>query len=358
MPADPIAALEARTMTEVVNDRYKPRTPLAEILFSGVTSRNLATETVQVDKLVGNYKMAPFVLKDGVPVPVNRHNFDSMTLETPCMKLKMPLTDSDLLLQRRAGIISADATGKDYMREAALEQISEDIDTMETAIELREEWMYSQLLRGKIEYEGEYAAFTVDLAKPAENDYAVPVLWNQPDARIFKDLSDAKKLITVDNHGPVPNIGLCGTQAAEALRAKIEAGDIKPIETTNGILAGNADLRAQWSDLGICFICRFAEIDFYEVPTQYVDEDGTTMIDSIRPDYIEIFSNGPTAKADRIVYYGRKRSMEALMNGLAIGRRFARSYIDQNADVYISEIQSRPLPWIKHPNWYVSLKVV
>lgn len=360
MPADPLLALEVRTMNEVINERHKPNKPLSAILFGqGTREKVLRTETVQVDTLVGDYEMAPFVSKDGAPVAINRKNFNSYTLETPCIKLKMPLTDSDELLERRAGVINLDASGNDYIRESMLEQIDEDIDGMQEAIALRQEWMISQLLQGSISYTNAEtgAAFSLTLPKPAGNTWTVSTLWTQETATPLQDIAESKRVAQVVNHGPAPTIALCGDNAAAAIRNQLEQGWITAIKTDSGVLAGGGDLRAEWTELGNCFLGRIGEVDFWHVSAEYTDDQGNTT-KAIREDYVEFIPNGARGKADRTTYYGRKRSARAVLAGLAIGKIFAEARVDEDADVYVSHLQSRPLPYWKHPQWYVSMKVV
>lgn len=360
MPADPITALEARTMTDIINNRHKPRLPLTALLFgSGTRSKNLTTETVQVDTLVGTYEMAPMVNKDGKAVSISRKNFDSATIETPCIKLEMPLSDSDLLLQRRAGNIDVDTDGVDYMKQSALEQINEDIESMEIAIAYRTEWMISQLLQGGISYTNDEtgASFALTLSKPAGNTFTVPVLWNVEAALPLIDIKNAKKVAQIDNHGPAPTIGLMGANAADALRTRIEKGWVNPITRDSGVAAGSASLLSEWEDMGLCFIARLGNVDFWEVAAQYTDDKGV-VTDAIRTDYVEFIPNSQTGVRDRITYYGKKRSATAVEANRSIGKVFARSYIDTIRDVWMSEIQSRPLTWWEHPQWYVSMKVI
>lgn len=359
MPVNPLAALETRTMTEVINNRYKPRLPLTVLLFGdGVRQKNLTTETVQLDTLVGSYEMAPFVKKDGVPMSISRKNFDSVTLETPCMKLAMPLTDSDELLQRRAGQADLGVGDSDPIRQAMIEQIVEDMDAMVTAEEWRVEWMISQLLQGTISYENEDtgAAFTIGTNKPVGNTITVSPLWDQEAATPLKDIAEAVK-VTVDANGPAPTLALCGANAADAIRDRMEKGWMTSLNTQNGIEAGSGTLVASYNELGLCFLGRFGGIDFWEVrATMTVPETGQVPV--IRADYIEFIPNSKPGKDDRTMFNGRKRGASAALNGTAVGKLFARSYIDEVKDVYMQELQWRPLPWIKHPNWYVSMKVI
>lgn len=358
MPAEPLEALEMRTMTAVVDKRHIPRMPLTAIMFGGVRENILTTETVQIDQLVGSYEMADFVHKDGKPTTVTRENFDSYTIETPCIKQEVTLSDSNILLERRAGVINLDAGGKDYIRESALIQINRDIQKMEAAYDLRFEWMISNLLLGVISYTNTDtgASFTISTNKPAGNTYTVANLWDVEAGAPLLDIADVNRLAH-ENFGPAPTIGLCGRNAADAVRLRLSSGWDTAIKTDSGVAAGSGTLEAEWKDLGAVFIARLGGVDFWEVSAQLTDSAGVTA-PVIRDDYVEFIPNSARGRGDRVVHYGRKRSAKAVNAGLAIGKFFARSWIDENADVWKASHQGRPLPFLEHSEWLFSLKVV
>ena len=359
MPIDPLLLVgDFREMTEVINLRLKPRKPLSTILGAGVMSKSLLTETIQIETLVGDWKMAPFVNKDGNPSPITRKNFNAYTIDPPRIKIEAPLTDSDQLLKRRAGTLNFESES-DVMRQNALEQIAEDADEMNEMIALREEWLWSQLLTGTIEYENAESnvSWSINTTKPAANTFTAPILWDQESALIFKDLKTGASIIQNDHQGPAPKLALHGVNSAAALNLRIEKGWVTPIKTDSGILAGNANLMAEYDELGMSYIGQIGGIAHWEVTgTLTDDQDVTTPL--IRDDYMELFSNGPTAKRDRTKYYGRKRGITGTLDGTAIGEKSSRAYVDEKADVYVQEVQTRPFFWAKHPQWYVSIKTI
>jgi len=361
MTIDPLLTVgDMREMTELVNLRLVPRKPLSSVLGTGVREKNLTTETLQVDTLVGDWKMAPFVNKDGVASPITRKNFNSYTLQTPCIKIKAPLTDSDVLLQRRAGTLNLQAES-DVMRQAALEQLAEDADEMLEMVALREEWLWAQTLIGTIAYESEdgNVSFEIDTKKPVANTYTVGTLWTEEAALIQADIKVACGIIQNDHQGPAPTIALCGVTAAATLRMRIEKGWLNNyIGTQSNIDAGTATLRSAYNELGMSLIYVNADgIEFWEVAGKLTDDAGV-QTSIIRDTYIEYIPNSPTAVRDRRKYYGRKRGITGTLDGTAIGKMSSRTWVDQDADVFFQEVQTRPLFWIRHPQWYVSQKVV
>jgi len=359
MPIDPILIVDdIRELTAVINGRLKKPKPLSTVLGSGVMSKNLVTEGVQVETLTGAYEMAPFVSKNGKASPITRGNFEAYTIETPCIKIQAPLSDSDQLLQRKAGTLNF-AADTDIMRVNALETLIEDADTMNEMIALREEWLWSQWLTGTIAYENadSNTKWSIDTKKPGANTFTANPLWSDQNALIIADMKTVAGIIQNDHQGPAPKIGLCGKNAAATLNMRIEKGWVTAIKTDSGVLAGNAQLVAEYDELGMSYIGLIGGVSFWEVSGTLTDDAGVTT-PIIREDYIEFFSNGPTAKADRTKFYGRKRGITAMFEETAIGEKSARAWIDEDADAYIQEVQTRPFFWAKHPQWYVSLKVI
>jgi hypothetical protein len=359
MPADPIQALEMRVLTEVINDRDKPLMPLTTVLMGQVSPNTLTTETIQLDRLTGSFEMAPFIEKNGESVALSRKNYGSETIETPMIGLKMPLTASELLMQRRAGQPVFVTGGRDVAGEAATAQITEDMEHMETAIMWREELMISELLTGQIAYTNEKtgASFKITTSKPAANTYTVSVLWDQESARMANDIKEAKRIIQIDNRGPVPTDALCGKNAADAITLRMERGWDTAMKTDSGVMFGEGSLREDWQENGLLFLGRFGGVNFWEVSADYVDDQGNSG-SLIRDDYVEYFSVNRTAVADRSMNYGMIPDMEAIQNGLHITRRLADSYYEKDPSAYIGRLRSRPLPWWKQPGWYVSQKVI
>lgn len=368
MPApNPINSLiNRRIVSRIVNTEIKRYTALFPLLFPVATHDNLDEEFAQIDVEKGKLGMAPFVTVGGEPRYVDVLNGTEYVVETPYVSMKRPLTYSTRLAARQAGGNIFVGKGAGQIAEVIQKAITKDATTMNTLMDNREEWMAAHILRGQVSYsEDGLASFTINTAKPAANTVTVANLWDGGSATPLEDMGDAKRLIATAR-GPMPNVAICGKNAAAALRALLEAGSITAIKTTSGIEAGRGDLRTQIEDSGMVFLGRFEEIDFFEYLGTYLPDpnavdyvDATTEVGYIRDDYIEYFSTGQIAQDMRQMFFGLIPSLFAIMGGNAnVARYMASVPPTELVDTYTGILKERPLPWFYRADWYVSQKVV
>ena len=351
-----IEATTKRVMTEVVNKREKGKKALTSILFPPSVEQNLTSEYVQVDQLTGQNGMAPFVEKNGKAVAVDQLNGDSYIVECPSINIKRALTCNDLLLERQAGQKVFYSNGVDIYKEAAEKQIRDDLYNLDEMIENRVEWMVSQLIQGEISYSVDGgASFKITTSKPNGNTFDVGTAWTADTAMPLNDIKKAKRVVQPYS-GPGLQIAVCGQTASDALTTLVEAGKITSIKTDSGIEAGMASLIAQYQENGMLYLGTYGGIPFFEYAGTFVrDSDGTTVDPFIRTDYVEFLST--VRPESRVLYNGVIRDIEAILAGLHIGRRFATSDVDKDVGTYIAWLKARPLPWLKRPDWNVSMKV-
>ena len=366
-PPNPINALtNRRIMNRIVNTEIKRYTALFKLLFPTSIHDNLTEEFAQIDVTKGKLGMAPFVIVGGEPRYVGVLNGTSYTVETPYISIKRPLTYSTRLAARQIGGPVFMANGQSGIMEAIRKAITKDAETMNTLVDNREEWLAAQMLRGQVTYNEEgFDSFVINTDKPAANTYQISALWDGGSATPFEDFGDAKRIIA-RNRGPMPNIAICGANAAAAFRALVEAGTITAIKTTSGITAGVADLRQQITEDGMIFLGRFAEIDFFEYLGQFIPDandsefvNATTNVSLIRDDYVEYISTGALSLSMRTMMYGLIPSLVAIMNNRANTSRYMTSVAPTELiDTYTGILKTRPFPWFYRADWFVSQKVV
>ena len=287
MPASPITALtNRRVLTQLVNTRIKPYTALTNLIFPASRKQNLTEEFAQVDVLEGSYGMAPFVKIGQKAIIMDALNGTSYTIETPFINIKRPMKYSTRLAKRIAGQSVFTAAGQVEVIAMIRAALEEDVDLMNTMIDDRIEWMVAYLLRGQIDYSVEgNDSFSISSGKPSANTYTVSALWDGGSATPFEDISDMKKIVAA-RRGPIPNIGICGSRAAAALRSMIEAGSLKAIVTTSGIDAGRVNLLSRISEDGMIHIGRIGDVDFFEYLGTYLPDGGGAAEPLIMPTYI------------------------------------------------------------------------
>lgn len=360
MAADPILALEARQLTEVVNRRERPRRALTTMLFPDATHQNLLTETVQVDELTGTDEMAPFITKDGEAVAVGQDNGRSYTLDTPMISVKRPITASKLLFERQAGQTQVFVQdGSDLAAEAILKIIAEDMAKMERTVDKREEWMIAQALTGTITYTNEDtgSSFTIDMRKPAGNTFNAPGgFWTIAAPTVLHDIKVVQRVLN-DNEVGQATDAIGDITAADALDALLEAKKIM-LDTTYNVSAGEATLIANYEANGMRYIGKIGGVRFWEYNAKFPADGTGTMTSFIRAGYFEFVSLSAEAEAQRKLMYGRIPDLDAIMEGRSITRRFAKSELKKEPSVYIAYLKTRPFPWLYRADANVSLKVV
>jgi len=362
MPASPITAMtDRRVFNGIVNMRIKPYVALRSLLFPESRTQTLAEETAQLDVLTGSYGMAPFVKQGQRAILMDSLNGTSYTVACPFINIKRTLKYGNRLAARLAGgsVFVNNDTGA--LMQAIQQALAEDADMLNTLIDNREEWMVAMLLQNALAYSQDgYDSFTVDSGKPGGNDFAATVLWDIGDgtARPLSDIRTVKRLVA-SYRGPMPNVAICGADAASALFEMIEADLIKPIKTDSGVLAGTADLTRGVEDDGMMYIGRLGGVDFYEYSGSYPDDTTGADTPLIRDDYVEFFSTSSRSESMRDLYYGLIPDLLAIMNGQAVTKRYGAvdpPKVDQGTMQGI--LKSRPLPWFRRADWQVSLQVV
>jgi hypothetical protein len=350
-----IEALEKRALTEVVNKREMGKKALTAMLFPPARELNLTQEWVQVDELTGTVGMAPMVEKNGKAISVGQLNGQGYILQTPNINIKRTLTCSELLLKRRAGEGIFAPNGVDVYKDAMESQIADDLEFMEESVRNRQEWMVSQLIQGEISYQVEGgASWKVTTAKPAGNTFTVGTLWTAADPTPLNDIKAAKRLVQPYS-APGFQVAVCGQNASDAISAMLEEGTITAIKSDSGIVAGMGDLIADYQANGMLYLGTFGGIPFFEYAASYLDDNTGSSTPHIRTDYVEFLTTAQPQT--RVMYNGAILDAEAIMAGMHIARRFATSDLDKDVGTYVGYLKARPLPWLKRPEWNVSMKV-
>jgi hypothetical protein len=357
MPASPITVLtDRRVLNTIVNMRINPYTALYNMLFPASVRETLFEEYLQVDVLTGTTGMAPFVKVGQKAIMVDSPNGTSYTFETPFINIKRPLTYSTRLAKRIVGgNVFVNKPGQ--ILQIIKEEISRDVDYMNTLIDNRLEWLAAKALIGTIEYSVEgNDSFTISTGKPGGNTITSNTYWTTT-CTPHEDIRTMKAVVAAVR-GPIPNVGICGASAAAALRALILAGTLK-LDTTSGIDIGRMNLISRIQEDGMIYMGRFCDIDFWEYLGTYADDSTGATTQLIRTNYIEFFSNAQSSVGMRKVFFGLIPDLKAILDGAARTERYMTSKApDEDQGTYEGIIKSRPFPWFYRPDWQVSMKVV
>ncbi|RLB78181.1 MAG: hypothetical protein DRH24_14895, partial [Deltaproteobacteria bacterium] len=140
--------LKWQTLTAMVNEIKLPQSFLKNRLFAA--ERTLSTETAEIGYFTGGRKMAPMVRVNGEAVMVEGLGKKFATVSMPNIRIKRPMTPSELFFGRQPGTVIFPSTGEQL---SAIQQaIARDAKHLMDLIENREEWMAAMALRGEITY--------------------------------------------------------------------------------------------------------------------------------------------------------------------------------------------------------------
>ena len=359
MAVSPIEAIETRELVRTVNRVERPRRALTKMLFPQATHRTLTTEYVQIDELTGEDEMAPFVEVNGEAIAIGEDNGQSYMLDTPMISVKRALTAQKLLFERRAGqpiVFTPD--GRDVAGENAVQQIADDTARLERTVNKREEWMIAQMLTGTISYSVPGgASLSVDLRKPAGNDFVAPNgIWATSGSPLVRqDIKVVKRLCNSNEVGGVTD-AIGDSTAADALDSLIE-GKVVVTDDAGSVFNPDTKLIAEYAEDGMRYIATIGGIRFWEYNATYKDDNTGAVTTYIRPGYFEFIPLTNTAQDDRTMFYGRIPDLKAMQEGLDVTERFSRVIEKEEPSVMINILKSRPLPWVYKMGNFISMKV-
>ena len=126
---------------------------------------------------------------------------------------------------------------------------------------------------------------------------------------------------------------------------------------TRNFDAGRLTLMNRFSAAGFVYVGNLVGIDIFEYSGVVCDENGAD-IPLIRTDRIEMFSTADAARWE--FFYGPVPDTQLVLggNGPFVGRRFAKSWKEEDPAVVKFLLHSRPLPMLLRGDTTGSMKVV
>jgi len=350
-----IDELKWQTLTQAVNEIRPASRFLKDLLYSDVDP--VSTEDIEIGTLEQGRETAPFVRKNGEALLVDEHETKFATVSPSNIRIKLPFSAPNLLYQRRPGT-PIFSTGARMQGTAIQRRIATDLRIMDDKVTNSEELLCSQTLQGQISYQvSPNENFTITIPRPASHVTAASVFWddaNPDNPNIEFDAHTAKRIMA-DNPGLGVDTCLLGATAAQHF--------INVCKRQPGLLDkrryddGNVTLQTQFNDSGAIFLGRAFGIDFWEYSRQLVV--GGVVTDLIRPKYAEWLHT--SRAADRRMYYGAIPDITAMrQNGgqPLSAARFSKSWVQEDPSQIIYLLHSRPLPWPRRPNTWVSMQVI
>jgi len=341
-------------MTAAVNEMKSPNTFLQDLLFSDHHTNFV--EDIEISTILKAREIAPFVRKNGEGIMVAGHSERFATVTGPNIRIKRPITPSELLYNRRPGTVIF--VSGDQQISAIQQHIARDLQVMADLVTNAQEWLCSQALQGTIAYSvADGDVFTITYPKPIGNNPTLSIFWDDAtpaNVNVLANNHVAKKIMS-DEVGLAPTDAICGSEASAALRKLIADGNVKSFVNNNGqVKIGSIDFTTQYSDQGVIYIGEISGIRFWEY-SRTASLNGTA-VSMIRPKFVEFVST--SSASQRVMEYAAIPDLEAFEGRLFQAERFSKTWMEPDPSVRMALLHSRPLPVTRRPGATVSMKVV
>jgi hypothetical protein len=347
---DTASILHQTTLTEAINEQKSPNSFVRNRFFP--RNRTVPTRHIELSYIRRGRKIAPFVERNGAGIMVEGRNESFVTVMPPHIRIKRPMTPSDLLNKRRPGNV-IHTTAQDIAR-AAKEYIADEQEMLLDDLTNTEEWLACMALRGQISYVAQdESAFTITMPRSASNTIILTGadLWSATTSSPRVNFMQAAEVV---NEGVSLNVTdvILGRNAADEFLAHAE------LESKLDILrlrTGTVDLTSTFQDDGAILLGEYTQgIKIWRY-NRTVEVDGVA-VDLIRPDYAEFIARTPAAQW--LFYFGAIEDMKAIGSGNVLqSQRFSKSWEEEDPSARMLLMESNPLPCMRRPDASLSMRV-
>lgn len=352
--ADSRDVLSWASLTATVNELKTPNRFLRNMLFSNEDPR--PTETLEIGVLLGDRMVAPFVRRGAEAIEITPFQEKIYNVTAPNIRIKRHLEASELLFVRRVGhVIHAEESD---VVDAAQEHVARNSLRLAQVVDEAEEYLCAQAIRGAISYsvDGE-EIFSITFPRSASHNVTLSNFWDGMSANVELDFRTALQLVADDTGLSVTDV-ILGSEATNAFLA-----DSKVLAQLDNrrVDAGSLMLNRGVEQSGAIFlgVYRGLNVWSYTRSTQVPATAGLKSFSSfplVRSKYAEFVTAAPAA--ENVMYYGAIPDLKALQGRLFRGRRFSKSWEQEDPSVMWQLLHSRPLPVTRRPDSMVSMKVV
>lgn len=359
MPTSPAtldAILGYRSLSRQVDNTKSARSFLRPLIF-GAGDRDEAqpTETIDWSIISGDRVVAPFVRRGGPARAISGYSERSVSIQGVNISLKMAVEPWDTYF-RRSPTSPIYVESSDPMTGRMRREITRRMQRMSDAIEHAEEYMAAALaFRGSLSYSDEIGdVFTISVPRPSGNNITLSTFWDDStpaDVTPYEDFNTVQKILA-DEVGLQATDCVMGEEAATAFRKWAHnsaiVGDNR-ISYTDGILQSVAP----YTRAGVQFLGVYRGVRLWEYSRSLVVAGTSTPL--VRPKRAEFFCDG--ALAECVMNYAAIPDL-SVESGVFIGRRFSKSWTENDPSVRVMVTKTRPMPVISKPGAFVSVKVV
>lgn len=329
---------DSRTMTESLEQLYKPKTWLRDKIFT--RSEKHTTQYVDIDIVKGERHVAAYVNPKNEGKTVQREGFKTRTYKAPYTKEKMVATAQDFQ-KREPGqnVYQVNQTSG----QRAQQLLGKDLRTLGERIDRLEELQCAQGLQtGVVTVEGEDVSDTIDFDLSGAGDKSgnshLPVLsgsalWSAPTtATPLLNLTAWANTIKIDS-GLIVGDAILGSGAIQDL---VRTDEVKNLLDNRRIQMGEIDVR-KLNKQGVKYwgYLKDPGIDLWEYAATYYDKVTETTVPYIGSRKVILYGAGMYAKR----HYGAIEDVRSVI----IAQRFAKSWISDDPSARVVMLQSAPL---------------
>ncbi len=343
--------LSYSTLTPAVNEMKSPNSFLKNYLFS--RNEPVPTRNIELSFIRRGRKIAPFVERNGAAIMTAGRNEEFLVVQPPHIRVKRPMTPSELLNKRRPGTVIF--PGADGIATAMRAYIASELEMLNDDATNSEEYLAALAIRGAISYTSEdEASFTVTFPRSASHEITLSGadLWSASTSDPAADMLAAAQLVNDDVSLNVTDM-ILGADAADAFLSNASViAKLDPLR----LATGTVDLTQQFQESGAMFLGTYVHgIRIWRYARQ-VEVNGVS-VDLIRPEYAELVARTPAAQF--VTYYGAIEDMKAIGAGKVLqSQRFSKSWEEEDPSARMLLLETNPLPCMRRPDATVSMKVV
>lgn len=338
---------DTRSMMEGIEQAKLPRRFLMQLFFNAGQPRTFATETVEIDIIKGQRKMAPFVHPRLPGSVVLRNGYRTDIYKPPYIQPKME-TRADLILKRAAGENPYTLRSPE---ERAGNQLGLDLAELDHQITRREEWMCAQALTtGQVHVIGEGVNEVIDYLMEDEHKITLDasLKWTAEGTDPIGNLRVWKRQIAKAS-GRTANAAVLSGTAVDALLA-----NEKVMKQLNTRLVTLGQINPQELPEGVTYLGYLNDpgIALYGYDEWYAVESGQEA--PMIPEGGLILGSTNTGNA---LLYGAIQDVQAIESGLVEAARFPKTWVVDDPSARWLKLSSAPLPGLLEPDAFIYAKV-
>ena len=340
-----ISIYKTRAMLKALNMNRAEKFFLLDTLFR--TVETFDTETVDIDIIKGDERLAPFVSPRVEGKLVEEQGFSTRSYKPGYVKPKYIIPAVDLINDRSPGqnIYEGSASQR------SADRLAKNLQDGQKQIQRREEWMASQgLVTGKVDVVGDGINYQIDFGMSPSHLVTLTGTDKWSDSASTPLLDIRKWARTISEDGYVNADIIVG--GSEAIDALLKNEEVYKYLDNRRILVGGIDPKNLAP--GVTYFGTITatgiNVDIYEYNGSYIDDAGVRQY-FIPKDRIVMTST----QADFRRNFGAIADFDAGLQPLAV---YPKSWMTEDPSARTVLLQSAPLPAPHQIDAIISAKVV